>query len=67
MHSMMLASSNKQSKLLAFQALIATAFATNPGWIFHPQTGGFTSSGLVSLIATQSISCFKTGHLLISI
>jgi hypothetical protein len=48
LHSMMLGSLNKQSKLLAFQALITTVFATHPGWIFHPQTNGFTSGGLVS-------------------
>lgn len=60
----MLASSNKPDKLLAFQALIVTALATNPGWEFHPQTNGFTSDGLVSLTAAQSVSCFGTGHLL---
>lgn len=54
--NMMLASSNKQSKLLTFQALIATAIAANPGWKFFPQTSGFTSCGLVSLTAAQSVN-----------
>lgn len=64
---MMLAPSNKQRKLLAFQAFIATAIAVNPGWKFHPQTSGFTSSGLVSLTAAQSVSWFKTEQILTSI
>lgn len=60
----MLISSNKQSKMLAFQALMAAALATNSGWKFHPQTPGFASGGLVSLTAIQSVSYFKTRHFL---
>lgn len=63
---MMLASSNTQSKLLAFQALAATAFAINPGWIFHPQTNGFTSGGLGNYPTPYNLSTSQTNHKLAS-
>ncbi|EHK41984.1 hypothetical protein TRIATDRAFT_322122 [Trichoderma atroviride IMI 206040] len=62
----MLASSNKHSKLLVVQAVIATAFATNPGWIFHPQTSGFTSGGLGHYPTPYNLSISQTNHKLAS-
>lgn len=59
---MMLAPSNKQRKLLAFQAFIATAIAVNPGWKFHPQTSGFTSSGLANYPTPYNLSTSQTNH-----
>ncbi|KAL7922552.1 hypothetical protein ACQKWADRAFT_320794 [Trichoderma austrokoningii] len=57
---MMLASTNKQSKLLALQALIATALATVPGWRFHPQRCGFTSGGLANYPTPYNLSTSQT-------
>jgi hypothetical protein len=61
---MIFTSLNKQSKLLAVQALIATTLATHPGWTFRPQTGGFASGGVVSLITILFPSYFGLKHFL---
>ncbi|KAL7791480.1 hypothetical protein V8C37DRAFT_157913 [Trichoderma ceciliae] len=62
---MILNSSKKQSKLLAFQAfgaLATTIVGTHPGWTFSPQTSGIASGGLNNYPTPYNLSTSQTNH-----
>ncbi|KAL7914935.1 hypothetical protein GGI35DRAFT_488816 [Trichoderma velutinum] len=60
---MTLTFSRKQGKLLAFQALsvlVTTTQAAQPGWVFSPQTSGFSSGGLNNYATPYNLSTSQT-------